>query len=528
MFRVDNPKKQPTMTLLQAGKGGRESVIEVLKAADPTSLCVGVFLCSAIDERGSVVSVRRKYIQVTWIGDSVSVMVKGRMSSWMGDLRNMFPSCALSVQCSGDDLDDLDTKYLQSSLLAAGGAHKPTRYSFTNRTLIGSLQIDEAANEAAKADRERQEAEIEAQRLAAANRKRLAEEQKQREMEEKRQEAERMASEEARRAEEMKLRAAEKERLAREEQERKKAEAERLAREEEERKKAEAERQRTKILIDNDATLDGKTLVVLVSSLTSAKAQQMDRIRTIIDGLGLPKHEIEEVDGSDPNQKERRNALFDLSGIRAQYPQVFLKQIDGSLTFIGDFEAMVYFNDSGTLAETLGVVSGAAQKSLVSSDAHSTSNNANASSGGNKTQEPVDSRKSSTPQAQTCKDEPMETPRELPAAATTAAAAEKVEPSSVTDNATDAEPPAQPDLEPATVEDEVGVDETKDAQPEPAKAQPAEAKEAQVVASPTNEVAEPPAQPDPEPGTVKEEEADTKDAQPEPAEEAQVVAMAAS
>eukprot|EP00977_Amphora_coffeiformis_P018826 scaffold6750_cov160-Amphora_coffeaeformis.AAC.10 len=425
LFQIDNPKKKPIAVMAEAGQGGREGVANYLQShAADDAILAGVFLCSAIDERGSVVSVRRKYIQFTWIGPSVSVMVKGKLSSWSGALREKFPAAALNLQLSGSDLHDLDAQGLQAQLLAAGGAHKPTRYSFTNRTLIGSLSLDEAAAAAAEEERRRREAEIEAQRQAAAERRRLAEERKKKEAEEKarleaehkaaeeaerqraeerkkieveekaRLEAERKAAEEAERqrleterqareAEEAARRKAEEEarlakihadearrkaekeaaRRAAEEAERQQLEAERLAREE-------AERQRTKILIDANATLNGKTLVLLVSNLTSNYAQTnaQDRVRTMLDGLGLPKKEIEEVDGSDPNRKDERNELFALSGIRAKYPQIFMKDLGGKLTFVGDFDAMEYYNDTGTLAQTLGVVSSKTKRTVAVAD----------------------------------------------------------------------------------------------------------------------------------------------------------------
>lgn len=396
LFRIENPKKKPTAVLAEAGQGGRERVVDYLENHAPDdAIVIGVFLCSAIDESGSAVSVRRKYIQVTWIGSSVSVMVKGKLGSWSGALREMFPAAALNVQLSGSDLQDLDADGLQTSLLTAGGAHKPTRYSFTNRTLIGSLSIDEAAAAAAEEERRRREAEIEAQRQAAAERKRMAEERRKREAEEKaRLEAERKAAEEAERQrleaerkareaeEEARRKAEEEARLAQiradearrkaeeeaahraaEEAERQRLEAERLAREE-------AERQRTKIFIDTNVTLNGKTLVLLVSNLATnfAQSNQQERVRTMIGGLGLPKNEIEEVDGSAAINKEQRSELFALSGIRAKYPQVFMKDGTGKLSFFGDYDTMEYYNDTGTLAQTLGVVSSATKRIVAVGD----------------------------------------------------------------------------------------------------------------------------------------------------------------
>lgn len=43
------------------------------------------------------------------------------------------------------------------------------------------------------------------------------------------------------------------------------------------------------------------------------------------------------VDGADEKQKELRNELFAISGIRGKYPQVFLTNKSDKTEFIGDF-----------------------------------------------------------------------------------------------------------------------------------------------------------------------------------------------
>lgn len=138
VFTMENAKKAPKMTILEGhkGKGGREAVEKIL--SDPScedQVMTGAFLATAVDERGSVVSTRRKYIHFTWVGPNVGVMVKGKINSLSGGMREKFPSCVIYLQLMGE-LDQLDADSLQVELLHCGGAHKPTRYSFQNKVLM--------------------------------------------------------------------------------------------------------------------------------------------------------------------------------------------------------------------------------------------------------------------------------------------------------------------------------------------------------------------------------------------------------
>lgn len=48
-----------------------------------------------------------------------------------------------------------------------------------------------------------------------------------------------------------------------------------------------------------------------------------------------------QIDGADPELKERRDYLFSLSQKRGQYPQCFMRQLeDGSVTFLGDWDTV--------------------------------------------------------------------------------------------------------------------------------------------------------------------------------------------
>ena len=49
-----------------------------------------------------------------------------------------------------------------------------------------------------------------------------------------------------------------------------------------------------------------------------------------------------EVDGSDAEQKELRSTLFNLSGLRGKYPQVFLQDAGGQYSFVADWDEFAW------------------------------------------------------------------------------------------------------------------------------------------------------------------------------------------
>ena len=48
----------------------------------------------------------------------------------------------------------------------------------------------------------------------------------------------------------------------------------------------------------------------------------------------------------------RRNELFDVSGVRGEYPQFFLIEKSGETHYIGDFETVVAINDLSGLPKS--------------------------------------------------------------------------------------------------------------------------------------------------------------------------------
>jgi hypothetical protein len=305
VFTLDTP----TMSMVlndpsHRGKGGRQRLHDLFESGQYDNVVMsGAFLASAIEERnGSVVSVRKKYIHVLWVGAKVKIMLKGKVNSWSNLLRDPFPGCALYLKLLGSaDLDDLAETTVEQNLLALPG-QKPTRYSFTNRSLMGTMKLVEATHIDRQAEEDRIRAEEAARQLARDQRKALEAQEKAKK--DAAAEAARLVAEAARLAEAERLAAMEATRLAAEEAARlaedtkRRLEEERLAQlvlaqetarrlaadQAEANRLAEAERQRTKFRITKNATLGpGRRLVVLISSIkqTTNQRQQTWNIKSL-------------------------------------------------------------------------------------------------------------------------------------------------------------------------------------------------------------------------------------------------------
>jgi hypothetical protein len=95
-------------------------------------------------------------------------------------------------------------------------------------------------------------------------------------------------------------------------------------------------------------------LVMLISTYPDSLYEQMPkqkRIMTIFQGLNVVP---ELVDGANPEQKDRRNDLFRLSGHRVyEYPQFFVMDDRGNTRYFGDYETIELLNDCGTLVDEI-------------------------------------------------------------------------------------------------------------------------------------------------------------------------------
>jgi hypothetical protein len=106
------------------------------------------------------------------------------------------------------------------------------------------------------------------------------------------------------------------------------------------------------LVTTTDAATDAKPkLLVLCSnqSLDRGVAAKQQKAFAFLDVKGI---NYGTLDGAEPKNKDRCNNPFTLSGIRAQYPQLFLVQGD-QLKFWGDWERFDTSNEMGTLTEEL-------------------------------------------------------------------------------------------------------------------------------------------------------------------------------
>ncbi|KAI9907423.1 hypothetical protein PsorP6_004405 [Peronosclerospora sorghi] len=88
-----------------------------------------------------------------------------------------------------------------------------------------------------------------------------------------------------------------------------------------------------------------KTCVVLTSSMVSITEQKSDisHLKQLLDGKKIP---YTEVDCSLEENRETRNRYFQISGIRANYPQVFLQDPEGKdIEYIGSFKEIQELNE---------------------------------------------------------------------------------------------------------------------------------------------------------------------------------------
>lgn len=88
--------------------------------------------------------------------------------------------------------------------------------------------------------------------------------------------------------------------------------------------------------------------ILLISSFTSTQAQEISqrRMEAILTGKQIA---FDKIDGGLEENKEIRNTLFGISSHRGQYPQCFIRKVDGSYKFIGLWEQFESLTDCETL-----------------------------------------------------------------------------------------------------------------------------------------------------------------------------------
>ena len=118
-----------------------------------------------------------------------------------------------------------------------------------------------------------------------------------------------------------------------------------------------AEQSASNIKGDSGATsATVEALVLVLISRQSFDREVIQNQQNALRILDSKRIRYKTIDGADPANKEERNALFALSGLRAKYPQFFLLR-GGQKTFYGSMHAFSEANETGTLAQDFGTES---------------------------------------------------------------------------------------------------------------------------------------------------------------------------
>ena len=94
---------------------------------------------------------------------------------------------------------------------------------------------------------------------------------------------------------------------------------------------------------------DPKKLICLISRGCHDRTQSTNQSKALdwLSTRGVP-HTI--VDGNDIDQRDERNRLFEVSGIRGNYPQFFFEWKDGTINFFGNFDKIDVLNETTGLS----------------------------------------------------------------------------------------------------------------------------------------------------------------------------------
>mmetsp|Transcript_27961 Transcript_27961/g.76929 ORF Transcript_27961/g.76929 Transcript_27961/m.76929 type:complete len:1286 (-) Transcript_27961:132-3989(-) len=98
---------------------------------------------------------------------------------------------------------------------------------------------------------------------------------------------------------------------------------------------------------ETDNAVDRHLLMLMSNqSISRDQMKRQDEARNILENSGIAFYEL---DGANPEERENRNSLFQLSGKWGQYPQFFMVDTAGSTTFWGDFEKFESSHKAGRL-----------------------------------------------------------------------------------------------------------------------------------------------------------------------------------
>jgi hypothetical protein len=117
------------MDVVAKGRGGMHALADCLRSNFESQVAVGGFRVTAVDDRGVTVSYRTKLILVIYQGPKMPVMKRAKVASYNSTFTTQF-KMTMTMQC--DDVGDLTEENVEKKLRAAGGAHQPTSFDFSN------------------------------------------------------------------------------------------------------------------------------------------------------------------------------------------------------------------------------------------------------------------------------------------------------------------------------------------------------------------------------------------------------------
>lgn len=115
---------------------GTEGIAEMKDEFDDERVIYCGLRATAIDDRGSVRSVRAKYVFVQYIGSGVNPMVRAKAGPLKSHFEQLLPGTHVSVSIS--NADELTAQSLEQRLQASAGAHRPNGYDFGKKIRGGS------------------------------------------------------------------------------------------------------------------------------------------------------------------------------------------------------------------------------------------------------------------------------------------------------------------------------------------------------------------------------------------------------
>ena len=310
-----------TIGLKGRGPGGRKACLDLVSQSD-SDIVFGGFIVTAVDDRSNTTSRRTKFVFFHYQAPNAGMMAKAKAGSHRTECEHVMNGS--HVQFQVDALHELSEAEIVAKLRRCGGAHQPTGFDF------GEGDVGEGAAEAAP----EAAPQMNARDFAADNVRAPLD----------------AAAEHAARQKEYQTanvlnssaNAAAKEKAA-------------VAAPPKPAPPPPPPAPPTAAMAD--ATLSeppaapeppaaapgGDGVVLLVTSMpsTSVVDGAQTFLRNIFRGKKIP---VAEVDGLKPENKETRSELFACSGLRGQYPQVFIRS-GGALSFVGDFEKLQSLND---------------------------------------------------------------------------------------------------------------------------------------------------------------------------------------